>query len=476
MKWHLCATFVLVIAGFSLHAQEISPALEARMKELERRAADADLLARRVEELEGKLAAEGGTGRELETLISAKLADWTRGEAVTAARSQSLVFGGQFRLRAEYRNVGTYATANSRDTGDETVIQRTRLNVLAEPMDHIKVFLELQDSRTWGEEMGPLTDLEGVDLHQGYVVFEDFLSSGLTLLTGRYEMSLWNQRLISPMDWHPVARSFDGFVIMSDQKEDFHWQLGYNTINEDPRPSPGRDTRLIRGVLNYHGIEELKLGAAVLWRRARAAGVQISDWTATLHGEGASGGFDYSFDLVGQFGNRSGLDANAFATAVTFGYTFEGDWSPRIGIEGTWASGDDDPTDGDSETFDPLFPFGHAYQGYLDLFSWRNGHDVALHLSAKPDADWKITLSLHGFWLDTKNDAWYRADLSPVRLSPGADSKNVGYEVDLAVRHDLNDHIWIWFGYSHFFTGEFVEDSGDSPDTDWVWFQLTVGF
>lgn len=467
---------VLLLATFCAQAQQIPPGVEARLAELEARAARADALAARVAELEERLAAEPGDGRELETLIAAHIAAWAPSGAVTAARSQSLVFGGQLRLRAEYRNVGTYAAADPRRTGDDVTVQRTRFNVLARPMDGVRVFVEFQDSRLWGEEGDPLADLEGVDLHQGYAVFEDLFGSGLDFQAGRYEMSLWNQRLVSPMDWHPVTRSFDGFLIASDPADPLYFHLGYNTIREDPGPSPGRDTRLIHGVVNYKGIEDHLLGAAVLWRRARAPGLRISDWTFALHGEGRSGGLDYSADIVAQFGDRTGSSVRAYGTAATLGYTFDCDWKPRIGIEWTWASGDDDPGGGRFETFDPLFPFGHAYQGYLDIFSWRNSHDLALHLTVRPANDWKIDLSIHSFWLDERNDAWYGANLMPIRLDPGAGSRHVGLEIDLAVRHDINPNVWIWFGYSHFFPGSFVEDSGRSPSLDWIWLQLTVGF
>jgi hypothetical protein len=50
------------------------------------------------------------------------------------------------------------------------------------------------------------------------------------------------------------------------------------------------------------------------------------------------------------------------------------------------------------------------------------------------------------------------------------------WELDISAKHWITKSVWLWFGYSHFFTGDYVEDSGQSPDMDWVWIQLTADF
>ena len=151
--------------------------------------------------------------------------------------------------------------------------------------------------------------------------------------------------------------------------------------------------------------------------------------------------------------------------------------SPRASIEWTWASGDSDPTDGDLETFNPLFPFGHYYQGFLDIFAWKNGHDLAFRVQAKPDPKWWVQLAVHGFWLDEESDAWYGATGAPIRPATLLTSeKDIGWEVDISVKHWLTENVIFWFGYSHFFPGDYVDDTGRDPGTDWFWFQITANF
>jgi hypothetical protein len=450
------------------------PDLEARIRELEAQASRAEALAWRVEELESRLVAYEGMEAErvLEEAVSALRAE---AAAVHARKASALVLGGQMRLRAEARTVSRYQDPRPRETDEDFVIQRTRFSADARLGERIRAFLELQDSRQWGEETTVLGDLEGVDLHQGFVDFEDLFGSGFLFRAGRFELSLWNQRLISPLDWHPVARSWDGLFV-SGALGEVALSAGFHILTEDPVIDSDQDTDLYWLAGTWKPAADHELGLVLLSLDADAGAAEANFQTLSLHAQGRSSGFDYALDLAGQWGRDHGRTVRAWAIAAELGHTFAADWSPRVALEWTWASGDEDPDDGRLETFNPLFPFGHAYQGHLDIFSWRNGHDLVLHLQAKPAPDWWIGLALHGFWLDESADAWYGADLLPIRSFPGASSRHVGWELDLSAKHWISGQVWLWFGYSRFFPGRFVEDSGQDPATDWVWLQLTADF
>jgi hypothetical protein len=154
------------------------------------------------------------------------------------------------------------------------------------------------------------------------------------------------------------------------------------------------------------------------------------------------------------------------------------DGKPRIGLEYTYATGDDDPTDGRHQTFDPLYPFGHFYQGFADQFAWRNGHDAALLLKASPAEGVSLHLDLHGFWLDEKRDAWYGFTGAPIRRdATGSARSRVGGETDLHVRWAITKQVKAWAGWSHFAAGPYVRDTaGSDRDMNWVFAQLTVDF
>ena len=67
------------------------------------------------------------------------------------------------------------------------------------------------------------------------------------------------------------------------------------------------------------------------------------------------------------------------------GYTFANvAWQPRLGLSYDYASGDEDPTDGVHQTFNQLFPLGHAWLGYLDRVGRSNVHAIRAQLKVKP--------------------------------------------------------------------------------------------
>ena len=487
--------FVLLLLAAALPAQQtLPPEVEARLRALEAKAARVDSLEARVADLQGRLEEyqEEEANKALEESINALLLQ-DKPINVSARKATWLTIGGQLRLRTEYRTVSIYQ--EGRSTGDEDfTIQRTRINFDARLAEDIRVFAEIQDSRVWGEEENfnttpgiqdsVMTNIRGVDLHQGYIDFERIFGSDLTLRAGRFELSIWNQRLISPLDWDIVGRAWDGIAIVGDIAEDWNLVAGYSTLAEPATIDSDKDTDLYLAFLTYTGWEDNTVGVGFAAVHSDTRPNDFNLYTVTLHWDGKAGGFDYSLDLVGQWGDTkpggppaAELDIEAYAIAAEVGYTFDVDWKPRISIEWTWASGDDDPTDGEVNTFNPLFPFGHTYWGYMDIWSWQNGHDLVLHLQAKPDEDWWLEVAFHSFWLDSSKDSWFNAGGAPIRTDPtGNAGEHVGLELDISVKYWFTKDVFLWFGYSHFFAGDYVSDTGDDDDSDWIWCQLTATF
>ena len=88
-----------------------------------------------------------------------------------------------------------------------------------------------------------------------------------------------------------------------------------------------------------------------------------------------------------------------------------------------------------------------------------------------------LQVATHFFVLDSDSDAWFNGAGKPIRrvIAGGVDN-TVGLEIDVHAKHQLNDSTALWIGYSHFFAGEYVDDTGEDPDTDWLYFQMTVAF
>ena len=381
------------------------------------------------------------------------------------------------------------------------------------------------------------TSIDNVDLHQAYVdlknLFEDELGEGtLTLRLGRQELSYGDQRLVSPLDWSNVARAWDAArliidvpnvpgelqldifasiirdtvsaetgggpagVTSVDEKQGFH---GLNASFTDIRPvnawgwTDGEGKKhpfLGKHQLDFYAFYR-DLADGVFTAEDGGTG-DVDDLTlgtrlageALRSSEGA--GFDYSGEVALQTGEFGGEDEiRAYGYALTAGYTFAGiylgETKARLGIEYDHGSGDSDPTDGKHETFDPLFPYGHYYQGIQDTFSWKNGQDLTFKIDLYPPLPLRLThaeFQYHAFWLSEEKDGWFNAGLAQIRRDPtGSSGKFVGHEVDFTFKYPLvTPFAVLWVGYSHFFPGDFVRETGDEPGRDFVFSQLAVTF
>ena len=191
-------------------------------------------------------------------------------------------------------------------------------------------------------------------------------------------------------------------------------------------------------------------------------------------------GFDYDGEFAFQTGKVRGLELTAFAVHAGAGYTFEVPWTPRLGLEYNYASGDTNPADTNIETFQNLFPTNHKFYGFMDIFSWQNMHNPAVSLKVSPTKKITAQVDYHGFWLATNEDVWYRANgttavrpLTP--LARNAD-KFAGSELDFTVTCKPLKQLSLLAGYSHFFAGSYLKDTGAHDDADFGYVQATIEF
>ena len=394
-----------------------------------------------------------------------------------------VTLSGQWRFRAEYRDPLGYATAAAMEDDEDFALSRIRLNLDIRVSDEIDLFFQPQDSRTFGDA-GVIPASDAFDFHQGYAEFHDFCEEPVRVRIGRQALSYGKQRLVSPLDWHVVGRAWDGVTVRYGEED--AWVEGFYTVVAEGAGGDAENDADFGGLYaSYGGYERHRLDAFLFRRRIADNSLDdelgntgtLSDYTIGSEIGGAADAFDYSILGAWQFGDRVETDVSAWAFVLTAGWTFDAECKPRVGIEYTAASGDEDPTDGDEGTFDPLYPFAHAYQGYADVFAFRNGHDLALKLKAKACENATIHLDFHNYWLDEEKDAWFGASGAAIRQdATGNSDDRVGSEINLHVKATVLEHVKVWAGWAHFFAGEYVEDTGDDDDMDWFFVQGTIDF
>jgi hypothetical protein len=148
---------------------------------------------------------------------------------------------------------------------------------------------------------------------------------------------------------------------------------------------------------------------------------------------------------------------------------------PRVFAGLDWASGDRRPG-GDVQTFDQLYPLGHAYYGIMDLVGRQNAIDASAGLEWKPCPELKLELAHHLFWLADEDDALYDAGAAGYLPGGSSSSTFVGNELDLVATRTFGRHVALQAGYGHFFAGEVAEDASPGEDVDFLYASLEFTF
>ncbi len=146
-------------------------------------------------------------------------------------------------------------------------------------------------------------------------------------------------------------------------------------------------------------------------------------------------------------------------------------------------------SDGNSGTFQNLFPSNHGLYGAFDLTGLQNARDLRLSFTVKPQP--KLTLSLEANLqsLDTADDFWYNAAGAPrnftgaavasgrgYRINPSY-SKSLGTEIDALASFAVTPGALLEAGVSHYFRGDYVKQSLSavgSKNASYVYLQLTL--
>jgi hypothetical protein len=367
-----------------------------------------------------------------------------------SAQQESTRLLGEVRVRGEAdRPAGV-------DTLDAFTLLRSRIGVEATLSPRAVVLLQLQDARTFGEELSP-TDgrADRIDMHQAWLQYRiDASGYAISLRAGRQEIGLGNERLVGASNWTNTGRSFDGLRAMVGPAAG-SWRLNTlaATVRERGRRFAGvqsdrNDQRFGGAFLEagavelfalhdreaafrvYSGVNRTTLGS-------RLNAPLPGPFTASLEGS-----YQVGTQALSGAGAAISQDIRAWMTGVRTGVVTPLTVLPSLGLGLDVLSGDADPADGTYRAFNTLYATGHRYHGYMDLITDPAGrtrergliNGIASARVALP-RDLGLDIDAHGFWTQQQFAAapdrfmGWELDLTlPVRLGPGQQLQ-LGYSV-----------------------------------------------
>lgn len=404
-----------------------------------------------------------------------------------------LDIGGCFRLRYEVLdnfNSRTYDT----DDLDDLLLERVRIHFDYRLSDNFHVFLEGQDAHYWLHkltiDMYPANSpfQNHMDLRQAYVEWTDIGNTPFGFKVGRQCLSYRDNRVFGPGNWPNVCEcAWDAAKLYLNTDLVKLDAIAGQRVQTDPHDFDDDHYNYDLYAL-YAQIQKLPVDLDLFYvLRYNDHGNTVGEsgtgdrkthtFGAYLNGK-LGENIDYGGTLALQCGKFGDDDIEAHGYNLRLGYTFDHPWKPRVGAQFSYATGDDDPTDGDHETFDGIFGTSAAYYGRMNLCSWMNIEDYQLTFSVQPTEKLKLWIDYHYLDLDKAADAWYYASRQVQRQdATGNSGTELGHEIDLMAKWQATKNIEIMAGYAHFFAGDFIKNTpGGSDDADWAFIQFRYSF
>lgn len=427
-------------------------------------------------------------------------------ESIILSRSKDLTIFGQIRTRGEVKDNNTDFDSGLSDR-DEFALLRLRLGFQFKVRENLTVVAEFQDSRQFGSQATAAStarELETTDISLGFLEAHDVLIDGLNFRIGRQILSFGDERLVGAFDYNNFSNRFDALSMI--------YRIS-NTKHDVIPADTGADKLRIHSFLavvdetNLNNDDALFAGVYVTvddWIPAGLVDVYYfllndTDNSSFVGENGRRGNFRVNtfgarakfwiepFILVVegayQDGDFAEDDIRAFAVSANLVYkAFTLPWTPRFVLTYNYASGDDDPTDGDRNTFNNLFPTNHKFYGANDLFAWSNMEHTQFRAQFFPTANFTFFFDYHFFRLAEVRDFQFnglqipiRPDLSP-RLNGRRGSQTVGHELDFSFRWRVNDNLSFFGQYGHFFAGPYYRSTDSETDVDFGQLSIIVDF
>jgi hypothetical protein len=249
----------------------------------------------------------------------------------------------------------------------------------------------------WGEETHTLTDYsaDNFDMHIASVAVK--LAEGTQLILGRHEVATHEHRLIGTVGWAQQARSFDGALLNATGEA---WDLDAGAFVLTAQAP--------RQVDQDGGWGFLRSGWKSGTGQIDAIYILLADdnispvfHTAGAYAKAKRGPVSARVEGYGQFGE----DRSAWMAGISATYAPEMAKQPKATLWYDYLSGDPDPQDDRTQSFDTLFATNHKFYGLMDVMWFTVGaaadgqglQDAALKLAMKPSERLTTKIDLHLF-------------------------------------------------------------------------------
>jgi hypothetical protein len=181
-----------------------------------------------------------------------------------------------------------------------------------------------------------------------------------------------------------------------------------------------------------------------------------------------------------QGGKWGDQDHFAGAAALETGIKFDTvPWTPWLRTGWNYGSGDNNPNDGDHNTFFQMLPTARVY-AQTPFYNMMNNQDIFVQAIAQPLENLSIRSDAHALFLTSDNDLLYsgagatESSVFGYSGSPSNGHSYVGTLLDLTAGYAVNKNLTLSGYYGHLFGGSVPDSNYVDKDIDYFFLEALV--
>jgi hypothetical protein len=363
-------------------------------------------------------------------------------------------------------------------------LTRTRGGLELRPFRWATTYLQFHDNHAWALPLkytsGNMRDT--FDLRQGYLQLHYKL---MKVIAGRQELKFGDERVVGISDWTNNSRTWDGFDLrLGDANRIDFFSTSVVAIHPTSLDKHGAG-------LTFHGaiaqltkvIPRTTIDPFVLVRalpRVLSQQKIYGTETEVTPGVYAASQLPLGFETTvtgtfqrGSYSNDSIHAGSGIGKAAYYAKWLP--WTPRLGGEYDYATGNPHRDAMRIGTNDQIYPSNHNAFGLVDLFGFQNIKEVRANLDLRPAKALSLLIQGGSLHLATTRDSVYSGSGGTVIKVPtaGFKSDDLGTEVDASGKYVYRKYLVANFGGGHFFPGEVMTHNAHGAPLTLAYFSLT---
>ncbi|MEQ8238616.1 MAG: alginate export family protein [Cyclobacteriaceae bacterium] len=389
-----------------------------------------------------------------------------------------MTLGGEYRARVE-----SFANRNYTTADESYYSQRLNFHASLKIGARVRLFGELYHGLTSGADR--ILEDDDLAVHQGFLELTliEKENANMSLRLGRQEIGYGVSRLIDVREGPDIRRSFDmanltfsknqnSFNIIYGKEVNTGFQAFDNESNlfQSNAPNPSLWGVYIKNKVTGRigNLDFYYLGFNSETSRFNDVIGEETRHSIGIRSYGNVGRFSFNSELIYQFGEIGERDISAYNFETDWKYLLlEGGWQPKLGIRLDFSSGDQAIGDGKVQTFNPMFvnPALYSLAGVNTPANLSSFHpNLTLQLSAAIS----IYMDYAFFYRTQTSDGLYTPPRFLLRAADGADQRHIGDVIGLQIQYNINRNISCNLRSSYFIAGEFIEATGASENTFYI--------